>query len=163
MRSRTVLITALASVALAAAQTGISARWGPVAVRPARNADLPGTWAMVNLVGDKADPSDSMFAPFQIFHFDSDGRMKFMTSAKPFTSLALFEAAPLVTRYSLDKHGTLLLANPGWPTPRKYQCIVVLKGARGDDVKLPRPADVLLSGVDEAGRPAWSKLLRKVR
>lgn len=163
MRSCGLLIGVLAAAAWCEAQTGVSQPWGPVTVRPARNADLPGTWVMLNLVTDKADREDSTFAPYQIFHFDASGRMKFMTSAKPFSNLALFEAAPLVTRYSLDKHGALTLTNPGWDEPRKYQCIVVVKGPAGEDAKLPHPGDVLLTSVDAGGKPLWSKLLRQAR
>ena len=163
MRSRAVLIAVLAAIASFAAQTAGSPPWGAVTAKPARNSDLAGTWVMLRLVVDKADPDDSTFAPYQIFQFDTSGRMKFMTSAKPFSNFALFEAAPLVTRFTLDKHGVLTLSNPGWDAPRKYQCTVVAKGPAGDEARVPRAGDVLLSGLDESGKPSWSKLLRQSR
>ncbi len=154
MRSRSVLI--IAALALAA-----MASEDQPAVRPARTGDLPGTWQMVSITkAPGADAEDAQFAPYQIFFFDQGGKMKHMTSPKPFSSLALFEAAPLVTRYSVDKKGTLVLTNPSWDAPRKYQCDVVTKAA-GNDAKSARPGDVILTGTDDSGKLAWTKLLRK--
>jgi hypothetical protein len=90
--------------------------------------------------------------------------MKHMTSSQPFrqSQLAVFDAAPLVTRFTVDRGGTLLLTNPAWDAPRSYPCSVVIKGAPGDDPRLPRAGDVVLSGTDGQGRLLWSKLLRKL-
>jgi hypothetical protein len=160
MRFRTVLLIA-AGLASVAAGAGAQTPAG-VEVRPARAADLPGMWQMAALImPPEADASDPLFAPYQVFFFDQSGKMKHMTSARPFTSFALFEAAPLVTRYSVEKKGTLVLTNPAWDAPRRYQCTVVTKSAGGEDRKSARPGDVLLTGLDEAGKPAWTKVLRK--
>lgn len=134
------------------------------AVRAARADDLPGLWIAVAL-GKYAevDVEDSLFAPYQLFYFDPNGRMKHMTSSQPFrqSQLAVFDAAPLVTRYTVDRRGTLLLTNPAWDEPRSYLCSLVIKDTPGDDPHLPRVGDIVLSGTDGQGRPLWSKLLRK--
>jgi hypothetical protein len=109
------------------------------------------------------DPEDKLFAPYQIFAFDRKGGMKHMTSAKPFTDgqLALFDSAPQITRYGVDGNGTLVLSNPSWDAPLKYQCRVVTKAEAAADPKSPQAGDLLLALIDERGREAWSKLLRK--
>jgi len=111
------------------------------------------------------DPQDTQFAPYQVFAFDRKGGMKHMTSAKPFTEgqRALFNTAPQVTRYSVDRNGILVLVNPSWEAPLKYQCLFVTKTGDGSDPKSPRAGDLLVISTDERGREAWSKLLRKGR
>lgn len=154
MRTRIFLLIAAA----------LAAGWSEAPeLRPARTADLAGTWQMValNKPAD-ADASDSLFAPYQLFRFDPGGRMKHMTASKPFTSLALFDAAPLVIRYSLDRRGTLTLVNPAWDAPRKYTCSIVMKPQTADDARLPRAGDLVISEAAEPGPPAWTKLLRKI-
>jgi hypothetical protein len=136
---------------------------GPQA-RPARGSDLLGVWVMIDMTRDPSfDPQDKLFAPYQIFAFDKRGGMKHMTSAKPFTDgqLALFNSAPEVTRYGVDRNGTLVLVNPSWDAPLKYQCRVVTKTKDEGDPKSPQAGDLLLSSTDDRGREAWSKLLRK--
>lgn len=152
-----VLISLLLAAAAAAAENA--------PIRPARMRDLPGLWEMVALTKHaEIDAEDSLFAPYQLFYFDPKGRMKHMTSPKPFraTQRSMFEAAPLVTAYTLDRRGQLQLTNPGWDAPRSYLCTFVTKDAAGDDPR-PRAGDLLLSGLDAAGKPAWSKLLRKAQ
>jgi hypothetical protein len=137
----------------------------PPAVRAARTDDLPGLWVMVALSKHaEVDVEDSLFAPYQLFYFDPNGGMKHMTSAQMFrqSQLAVFDAAPLVTRFTVDRRGTLLLMNPAWDAPRSYLCRLVIKDTPGDDPRLPRAGDILLSGTDGQGRPLWSKLLRKL-
>jgi hypothetical protein len=156
MRIQTVFI---ASAALAAALAAA----GPE-LRPARTADLPGVWVMVDQVRNAPfDPEDTVFAPYQLFAFDQKGGMKHMTSPKQFTDsqLALFSAAPQVTRYTVEKDGTLVLANPSWDAPIKYQCRVVTKTEDPDTGRSPREGDLVLSSIDAHGKEAWSKLLRK--
>jgi hypothetical protein len=136
-------------------------------VRPARVSDLPGLWQMIEISFAKnasVDAEDSLLAPYQIFYFDPRGWMKYMTSGKPFSQgqLALFDAAPLVTRYELDKRGTLALTNPAWDEPRKYQCTAVTKVEGGSDPRAPRAGDLLLAAKDAQGTVLWAKLLRKV-
>jgi hypothetical protein len=137
--------------------------------RPARTTDLPGVWMVVAMATSAPpDPDDKTFAPYQIFGFDRQGGMKHMTSTKPFREgqIALFNAAPQVTRYSVEKDGTLVLSNPSWDVPLKYQCRVVVKAdakaGAAADAKSPQAGDVLLVSMDDQGREAWSKLLRKV-
>jgi len=160
------LLSALALSALAfldAAQQAPSPD-PPPAVRAPRTDDLRGLWIMVALSKHaEVDVEDSFFAPYQLFYFDPNGRMKHMTSPQPFrqSQLAMFDAAPLVTRFTVDRHGTLLLMNPAWDAPRSYLCSFVIKDTPGDDPRLPRAGDILLSGTDGQGRPLWSKLLRK--
>ncbi len=149
-------IALLAVAALAAAA-------GPKS-RPARTSDLPGVWIMADLThSGPVDPEDKVFAPHQIFEFDQKGGMKHMTSPKPFTrgQLELFHSAPRVTRYGVDKTGVLVLSNPSWDTPLKYQCRFVTKSEAPGDLKVPQAGDILLSSVDDQGREAWSKVLRK--
>jgi hypothetical protein len=134
------------------------------AVRAARAGDLPGLWQMVALTKyAEVDAADSLFAPYQLFYFDPSGRMKYMTSPKPFrdTQRSMFNAAPPVTRFTLDRRGQLQLTNPGWDAPRSYLCRFVTRDAPGDGPVPLRAGDLLLTGVDDAGKPAWSKLLRK--
>ena len=154
------LVTALAiQAAFAAALIAAAPQ-----MRPARASDLPGVWLMVGLTNDAPfDPEDKVFAPYQIFAFDKKGGMKHMTSAKPFTEgqLALFSAAPQVTRYTVSPDGTLELSNPSWDAPLKYQCRVVTKPDA--DAKSIQAGDVLMISVDERGREAWSKVLRKTQ
>lgn len=136
---------------------------GPQA-RPARSSDLPGVWMMVEMTRNAPiDPQDKLFAPYQIFAFDKKGGMKHMTSARPFTEgqLALFNSAPQVTRYGVDRNGTLVLVNPSWDAPLKYQCRVVTRTKDEGDPKSPQAGDLLLAATDDRGREAWSKLLRK--
>ena len=136
---------------------------GPQA-RPARSSDLPGVWVMADMTHTApVDPEDKLFAPYQIFAFDRKGGMKHMTSAKPFTEgqLSLFDAAPQITRYGVDRNGILVLVNPSWDAPLKYQCHVVTKTKDAADPKSPRAGDLLLISTDDRGREAWSKLLRK--
>jgi hypothetical protein len=153
MRNRTLLVMACVLAAWAQAPE----------LRPARTADLAGTWQMVALSKPAdVDASDSLFAPYQLFRFDPNGRMKHMTASKPFTSLALFDAAPLVIRYALDRRGTLTLSNPAWDTPRKYTCSIVTKPQTADDARLPRAGDLVITDAAEPGTPTWSKLLRKI-
>ncbi len=152
---RLVVLTALAAATLLAG--------GPQA-RPARSSDLPGIWMMVDLTHNApVDPEDNLFAAYQIFAFDKKGGMKHMTSAKPFTEgqLSLFDSAPQVTRYGVDRNGILVLVNPSWDAPIKYQCRLVTKTKDAADPKSPRAGDLLLISTDERGREAWSKLLRK--
>jgi hypothetical protein len=131
--------------------------------RPARTADLAGTWQMVALLKPAdADAGDSTFAPFQLYRFDPNGRMKHMTASKPFTSLALFDAAPLITRYALDRRGILTLSNPAWDAPHKYVASIVTKPPTASDAKLPRAGDLVIAENPEQGSAAWSKLLRKI-
>ncbi len=150
---------AAAFVALAALAAGPQ-------TRPARSSDLPGVWLMVDMTRNAPfDPEDKLFAPYQIFAFDKRGGMKHMTSAKPFTEgqLALFNSAPQITRYGVDKTGVLVLSNPSWDAPLKYHCRLVVKAeadAAGDP-KSPQAGDLILAGIDDRGREAWSKLLRK--
>jgi len=152
---RLLVLTALAATTLLAG--------GPPS-RPARASDLPGVWVMVDLTHSApVDPEDKLFAPYQIFAFDRKGGMKHMTSAKPFTEgqLALFDSAPQVTRYGVDRNGILVLVNPSWEAPLKYQCRLVTKTKDESDPKSPRAGDLLLTSTDDRGREAWSKLLRK--
>ena len=109
------------------------------------------------------ESEDKLFAPYQVFEFDKKGGMKHMTSAKPFTGgqLSLFDSAPQVTRYGVDRNGILVLVNPSWDAPLKYQCHVVTKTKDAADPKSPRAGDLLLISTDDRGREAWSKLLRK--
>ncbi len=152
MLTRTVLLIA-----------AIAALADTAALRPARTADLAGTWQMVSITkAEDTDESDSFFAPYQLFRFDAGGRMKFMTATKPFTSLALFDSAPMVTRYSVDRRGILTLVNDAWDAPRKYLCRMVTKAETAADRKEPREGDLLLTGADDAGKAGWSKLLRKI-
>ncbi len=154
---RLVALTALAAAILLAA--------GPQS-RPARASDLPGIWMMVDITSTAPlDPQDTLFAPYQIFAFDKKGGMKHMTSAKPFTGgqLSLFDAAPQITRYGVDRNGILALVNPSWEAPLKYQCRFVTKTKDGGDPKSPHEGDLLLISTDDRGREAWSKLLRKGR
>jgi len=133
-------------------------------LRSARNSDLPGVWMMVDITSNgPSDPEDKTLAPYQIFGFEKSGGMKHMTSGKPFTAgqLELFRSAPFSTRYGLDGNGTLLLSNPSWDAALKYQCRLVSKAEAASDPKSPRAGDLLLSSVDERGREAWSKVLRK--
>ncbi|HEY1205447.1 MAG: hypothetical protein ABSH46_06005 [Bryobacteraceae bacterium] len=149
----------VAFVALAATLLAAGPR-----LRPARSSDLPGVWVMVDMTHNAPfDPEDKLFAPYQIFAFDRKGGMKHMTSAKPFTDgqLALFDSAPQITRYGVDGNGTLVLSNPSWDAPLKYQCRVVTKAEAAADPKSPQAGDLLLALIDERGREAWSKLLRK--
>ena len=136
---------------------------GPQA-RPARSSDLPGVWLMVDMTSNApVDPQDKAFAPYQIFAFDRKGGMKHMTSARPFTEgqLSLFDSAPQITRYGVDRNGILVLVNPSWEAPLKYQCRMVTRTKDGSDPKSPRAGDLLLVSTDDRGREAWSKLLRK--
>ncbi|HXN48811.1 MAG TPA: hypothetical protein VN893_19330 [Bryobacteraceae bacterium] len=152
---RPLVLSALAATTLLAG--------GPQS-RPARSSDLPGIWIMVELTSSAAlDPQDQLFAPFQLFAFDKKGGMKHMTSGKPFTQgqLSLFDSAPQVTRYSVDRNGILVLANPSWEAPLKYQCRLVTKTKEAADPRSPHEGDLLLISTDERGREAWSKLLRK--
>lgn len=133
-------------------------------LRPARSSDLPGVWLMVDMTNTApVDPQDKQFAPYQIFAFDRKGGMKHMTSAKPFTEgqLALFNSAPQITRYSVDGSRTLMLSNPSWDAPLKYQCRLVTKAEPASDPKSPQAGDLLLAATDDRGREVWSKLLRK--
>jgi hypothetical protein len=135
-------------------------------VRPARTSDLPGVWFMAAITTNApADPDDSAFAPYQIFGFDRQGGMKHMTAAKPFTpgQIALFDSAPQVTRYTVEKGGELVLSSPSWDAPLKYQCRLVTKAEGASDPKSAQAGDLLLVSTDEQGREVWSKLLRKVR
>lgn len=132
--------------------------------RPARSSDLPGVWLMADMTRNAPfDPEDKQFAPYQIFGFDKRGGMKHMTSAKPFTEgqLALFNSAPQITRYSVDGSRTLMLSNPSWDAPLKYQCRLVTKAEPASDPKSPQAGDLLLAATDDRGREVWSKLLRK--
>ncbi len=134
--------------------------------RPARSSDLPGIWMMVDISSTAPlDLQDTLFAPYQIFAFDKKGGMKHMTSAKPFTEgqLALFDSAPQITRYGVDRNGILVLVNPSWEAPLKYQCRLVTKTKDAADPKSPHEGDLLLISTDDRGREAWSKLLRKRR
>jgi hypothetical protein len=152
---RLLALTALAAATLMAG--------GPPS-RPARATDLPGVWMMVDLTHTvPVDPEDQLFAPYQIFAFDRKGGMKHMTSAKPFTEgqLSLFDSAPQVTRYGVDRNGILALVNPSWEAPLRYQCHLVTKTKDGGDPKSPHEGDLLLVSTDDRGREAWSKLLRK--
>jgi hypothetical protein len=156
------LVTPLVTLAVLAAAL-IAA--GPQ-MRPARATDLPGVWLMVGLTNDAPfDPADKVFAPYQIFAFDKKGGMKHMTSAKPFTEgqLALFSAAPQVNRYTVSPDGTLELSNPSWDAPLKYQCRVVAKSESAADAKSVQVGDLLMVGLDDRGREAWSKVLRKTQ
>ncbi len=151
---RPIALIALASSLLAA---------GPQ-TRPARSSDLPGVWVMIDMThGAPFDPQDKLFAPYQIFGFDRKGGMKHMTSARPFTEgqFALFNSAPQVTRYTVERDGTLTLSNPSWEAPLRYQCRVVTKAEAAGDPRSPQPGDLLLSGTEERGREGWSKLLRR--
>ena len=109
------------------------------------------------------EPDDKTVAPYQIFGFDKKGGMKHMTSAKPFTrsQLELFDAAPQVTRFGVDKNGTLVLVNPAWDAPLKYQCRIVTKTEAAGDMKSPQEGDLIMTSTDDQGREVWSKLLRK--
>jgi hypothetical protein len=132
-------------------------------VRPARNSDLPGVWMMVGITNNAPfDPADKLFAPYQIFAFDKKGGMKHMTSAKPFTEgqLALFSSAPQVTQYAVEK-GRLVLSNPSWDAPLKYECRLVTKIDEAGDLKSLHAGDLILISLDDQGREAWSKVLRK--
>jgi len=152
---RLVALTALAATTLLAG--------GPPS-RPARASDLPGIWVMVDMTHSApVDPEDKLFAPYQIFGFSRKGGMKHMTSAKPFTEgqLALYDSAPEVTRYGVDRNGTLILVNPSWEAPLKYQCRLVTKTKDEGDPKSPRAGDLLLVATDDRGREEWTKLLRK--
>lgn len=134
-------------------------------VRPIRVSDLPGLWQMMDLnKSPSEDAEDSLFAPYQIFYFDPRGGMKYMTSAKPFSKgqLALFDAAPLVTRFEVDKDGMLALTNPAWDEPRRYQCNAITKVEGGSEIRAPRAGDVVLAATDAQGKVLWAKLLRKV-
>jgi hypothetical protein len=151
--------------ALAAAAVALGAPPDSPQVRPARGSELVGLWQMVDVTrGPSADAEDSQLAPFQIFYFDRRGWMKFMTSMKPFSKgqLALFDSAPLVTRYEMEKDGTLALTNPAWDEPRRYHCNAVTKVEGEGDVRAPHVGDLVLAATDAEGKPVWAKLLRKV-
>jgi hypothetical protein len=159
MRLRVILL------ALTAAMAVLAPAAGDPQVRPARASDLPGLWQMMDLnKSASVDAEDSLFSPYQIFYFDPRGWMKYMTRVKPFTQaqLALFDAAPMATRYEVDKRGTLALTNTAWDEPRRYQCNTVTKVEDGSDPRAPRVGDLLLAATDAEGKLVWVKLLRKV-
>jgi len=132
-------------------------------MRPARSADLVGTWQMVSISKpENVEGTDTLLAPYQLFQFEANGRMKHMTATKAFTSLALFQAAPAITRYTLNKSGTLVLTNPNWDAPRQYKCSLIVKPDTNANPKEPRAGDVLMTGSETSNQPAWSKLLRKL-
>lgn len=152
---RTRILFLVLAVAAAMAQTA--------EMRPARSADLVGTWQMVSLSKpENVEGTDTVLAPYQLFQFQANGRMKHMTATKAFTSLALFQAAPAITRYTLNKSGTLTLTNPNWNAPRQYKCSLIVAPATSADPKQPRAGDIILTGSEAPNQPTWSKLLRRL-
>jgi hypothetical protein len=160
MRNRAILITLMATLVAAALVAA-----DPQA-RPAKTSDLEGVWQMVELTNNQpANADDAQLAPYQIFRFDRHGKMKHMTSQKPFTAgqLALFDSAPLVMEYKVEKRGTLVLSNPSWDAPRTYQCSVVTQAEPSADLQAARAGDLVISGADGQGKILWSKRLRKLQ
>lgn len=154
MRTR-IVVAVLAAVSLLPAQTPVT--------KPARASDIAGTWQMVALnAPEGAGEEDSFFAPYQLYQFDAKGRMKFMSSGRPFTSLALFDSAPMTIRYSLSRRGLLTLMNPAWTEPRKYTLSVVTAPPEAADARQRRAGDLLLTSGDDAQKSSWSKLLRRI-
>ena len=142
------------------------------ASRPCKKEDLVGTWEMVSVrpVYDKKDP---IFFPYQKFVFNQDSSMKSMASEQPFTKewLDKFEKQSVEIDYSLSDKGLLTLTWQNRPHSEAAICAYVLsdvpaevlaKVPKIDRGNLPKKGNITLSYLNNDGKIAYQKILKKV-
>ncbi len=145
---------------------------GEKASRPCKKEDLVGVWEMVSVkpVHDKAD---AVFFPYQKFVFRQDASMKFMSSEKPFTKewLDKFQKQPTEIDFTLDDKGLLTLTWQARPHSEFAICAYVLNEVPPEVLAkiplsgrehLPKKGNVTLSFLNNQGKIAYQKILRKV-
>jgi hypothetical protein len=158
-------------VLLALGSLATSAYAGDKASRPCKKEDLIGTWEMISVkpVYDKTDP---VFFPFQKFVFKQDSSMKFISSEKPLTKewLEKFQKQPVEIDYTLSDKGIVTMTWHSRPHNDSALCAYTLsdvppellaKIPPADRGHLPRKDDATLSYLNNAGKIAYQKILRK--
>ncbi len=142
------------------------------ASRPCTKDDLVGSWDMV-LVKPVYDKKDPVFFPYQRLEFKKDSSMKFISSEQPFTKewLDKFEKQSPEIDYSLSEKGLLTLTWQTRPHSEVAVCAYVLsdvpaevlaKVPASEREHMPRKGNVTLSYLNNEGKIAYQKILKKV-
>ena len=142
------------------------------ASRPAAKADLVGAWEMVSVkpTYDKADP---VFYPYQRFVFNGDSSLKVISSEQSFTKewLEKFQKQPAEIDYSLSNKGLLTMTWNSRPHIASAICAYVLsdvppevlsKVPAAERGHLPKKGNVTLSYLNDEGKIAYQKILKKI-
>ena len=122
--------------------------------------DLIGQWESVAV---KVNPAyegnaDAGFYPYQRYAFDASGKMKILTSTKPFDVAAdvIWNNFPNSISYTVDRRGVIAQSGPELPRTQYEACDIIISG----DQKV-NAGDMILTSYTANGAPYGQKVFKK--
>ena len=145
-------------------------------VRPCFISDLISTWEMRSInTKVKINPKDPFGWPYQRVAFDRKGDFKQVASMTPIEGnmglIQKFNRAASTSRFSLDEKSILSITKLDSPNPERCLCSYVTRDLPAEALaklpvakrdQMPHQGDIVLTYMNQNGRPAVIKSFKKV-